>query len=129
MKKVLGSLAMVAILGVAGCSCGHTGVYEFDSIIIEGENEEVEVVTCKETDMNNLEKGFCNMVSKTKFELKRDGTIVTSDGEEETKAYYQIENDKLSIRKTEDDKWEEIATIEDGAIIMDAGLFKVKLSK
>lgn len=125
MKKLLSLIAMVGVLGVAGCSKSAEGTYEFDSIkMMVGEEEKK--FTCTETEIEeNPQLEFaCPMFKTTTIELKKNGKAVTAmTGEEGDEGYsqesfYKIEDGKLLVRETEEEEWEEAGTYKDGKIVM-----------
>ena len=117
MKKLLSLLAMVGVLGVAGCSCSKEGVYKFDSIVLtEGEEK---TYTCAEGEERDGTVEFmCEYITKMEIELKDDKLIMTMEGEEEAETYdYKIEDGKFMVKEDED--FEEKGTYDDGKITME----------
>ena len=137
MKKLLSLLAMVGVLGVAGCSCSKEGVYKFDSLILT-EGEEEKTYTCGEGEERDDEIDMmCEFISGIEMELKDDKATIKYivDGEEvdgmgNESADYKIEDGKFMIKEEDEEKYEEAGTYEDGKIIMgmDEGI-KVVLAK
>ena len=119
MKKLLSGLALVAVLGVAGCGKSHKGVYEFESISVNDGTETVTYTcTTEEKAENVMLEQMCDYLTTAKYELK-DDKIVVNMGEGETdEAEYKIEDGKVMIK--EEDEYIEFASYKDEKLIISA---------
>ena len=125
MKKVLSALALVAVLGVTGCS-KEEGVYKFDSISITvGEETKTYTCTTEEIEANPELEFMCPAMTSMQMELKddkaimsmldEDGNVVENQSEE---ADYKIEDGKFMVKEDGDEEYTEVGTYEKGKIVM-----------
>jgi len=127
MKKLLSALALVAVLGVTGCSESHEGVYKFDSIAITI-GEETKTYTCSAEDKteNPMLSEMCDYIVSMQFELKEykavismideEGNVVEGASEESS---YKIEDGKFMVKEDgENEEFYEVGTYEKGKIVM-----------
>ena len=108
MKKILSTLALVAVLGVTGCSESHEGVYKFDSVAVTI-GDETKTYTCSAEDKteNPMLSEMCDYIVGMQFELKEDKIVISMvDGEGNAvegaseEASYKIEDGKFMVHSS-----------------------------
>lgn len=120
MKKLLSFLAMVGVLGVAGCSCSKEGVYKFDSIVVTVMDEEITYSCAEGEDLDLTAEFMCEYMTKMEIELKDDKATMSMEGEEENETYdYKIEDGKFMMK--DGDEFEEVGSYDDGKLVIKYG--------